>query len=214
MDVKSIFLNEPLEEEVYFIQPSGFKIKGQTSKVYRLRKTLYGLKQPLRAWNKRINSFLIEASFTKFVFEHEVYVNDSYRVSLIIICIYVDDLLITGANEAEIRRVKSMLIEDFEILDLGNLSYFLRKKFKHISEGVFMHQKKYSHDILKRIAMSNCNAATTPLETGAKLKKETYDKFLSVTMYKQIIGSLRYFCNTRPDICRTAGLFSRFMHKP
>ena len=93
--MKSTFLNGPLEEEVYVTQPPGFDVKGQESKVYRLRKTLYGLKQAPGAWNKRINSFLIEVGFTKCVPEHEVYVNDVESVNRIILCLYVDDLLIT-----------------------------------------------------------------------------------------------------------------------
>ena len=172
-----------------------------------------GIQAP-RAWNKRIDSFLIEAGFTKCVSEHGVYVNDTDRVSRIIMCLYVDDLLITGADEVKIRKVKSKLMQEFEMSDLGNLSYFLGMEFKDTSEGVFLHQKKYAQDILKRFKMSNCNAAATPLETGAKLKKETDDKFVSATLYKQIIGSLRYLCNTRPDICQSVGLLSRFMEKP
>lgn len=45
LDVKSTFMNGPLEEEVYVIQPLRFEIKGQEQKMYILRKTLYGLKQ-------------------------------------------------------------------------------------------------------------------------------------------------------------------------
>ena len=84
--------------------------------------------------------------------------------------------------------------------DLGNLSYFLGMEFKDIEEGVFLHQTKYAQDILRRFNMSNCKATVTPLETGANLKKESNDEFVSSTLYKQIIGSLRYLCNTRPDI--------------
>ena len=62
--------------------------------------------------------------------------------------------------------------------------------------------------------MSNCNEAVTPLETRAKLKKESNDEFVNSTLYKQIIGFLRYLCNTRPDICQSVGLLSRFMEKP
>ena len=73
LDVKSAFLNGPLEEEVYVTQPPGFEVKGQESKVFKLQKALYGLKQAPRAWNKRIDSFLIERGFTKCVSEHNVY---------------------------------------------------------------------------------------------------------------------------------------------
>lgn len=52
-----------------------------------------------KAWNKRISSFLIEEGFTKCVSEHGMYVNNAGKLSRIIICLYVDDLLITSANK-------------------------------------------------------------------------------------------------------------------
>ncbi|XP_058726953.1 secreted RxLR effector protein 161-like [Vicia villosa] len=87
-------------------------------------------------------------------------------------------------------------------------------KFKDTCEAVFLHQKKYAQDILKRFKMSNCNAVVMPLEIGEKLRKETGDEFASATLYKQIIGSLRYLCNTRPDIYQSVGMLSKFMEKP
>lgn len=127
--------------------------------MYILRKALYGVKQVPRAWNKRIYVFLIKAGFTKCVSKHGLYANDVDKLSRIIICLYVDDLLITGADEVEIRKVKTKLMQEFEMFDLGNLSYFLGREFKDTCEGVFLHQKKYAQYILKRFKMSNCNTA-------------------------------------------------------
>lgn len=79
---------------------------------------------------------------------------------------------------------------------------------------MFLHQAKYVQDILKRFKLSNYNAFVTQLETGEKLRKETNDEFVSEIMYKYIIGSLRYLCNTKPDICQSVGLLSMFMEKP
>lgn len=84
-----------MEEEVYLSKPLGFEIKGQEKKVYNLRRALYGLKQALMAWNKRIDSFLIKAGFTKCVLEHEVCADDVDMVSRIILCLYVDDFTTT-----------------------------------------------------------------------------------------------------------------------
>lgn len=67
LDVKSAFLNGPLEEEVYVVQPPGFKITGHEDKVLKLRKALYGLKQAPRAWNKRIDCFLSEMGFIVYL---------------------------------------------------------------------------------------------------------------------------------------------------
>ncbi|XP_019455196.1 PREDICTED: uncharacterized protein LOC109356328 [Lupinus angustifolius] len=63
LDVKSAFLNGPLEEVVFVNQPPGFINKGNEGKVLRLKKALYGLKQAPRAWNKRIDKFLSDSGF-------------------------------------------------------------------------------------------------------------------------------------------------------
>ena len=65
MDVKSAFLNGPLDEKVYVKQSPGFIQSGKEEKVYRLAKALYGLKQAPRAWNKMIDSFLHATRFKK-----------------------------------------------------------------------------------------------------------------------------------------------------
>nr|GEZ29659.1 hypothetical protein [Tanacetum cinerariifolium] len=65
MDVKTVFLNGPLKEEVYVVQPDGFVDPGHLEKVYRLMKALYGLKQAPRAWYDELSKFLTSKGFTK-----------------------------------------------------------------------------------------------------------------------------------------------------
>lgn len=61
--------------------------------------------------------------------------------------------------------------------------------------------------------MSKCNAVVAPLEIGENLRKDINYEFISVTLYKQIIGSLRYLCDTRTYICQSVGLLNKFMVK-
>ena len=63
LDVKSAFLNGPLDEDVFILQPPGFICKGNEHKVLKPRKALYGLKQAPRAWNRRIDIFLHNIGF-------------------------------------------------------------------------------------------------------------------------------------------------------
>lgn len=84
-----------------------------------MRNALYGLKQSSGTWNKRIYSFLIKEGFTKCDSEHGVYIYNASRLSRVFICLYVDELSITSANEVEIKRVKSKLMQEFEIFVLG-----------------------------------------------------------------------------------------------
>lgn len=72
--------------------------KNQESKFYRLGKASYGLKQAPRAWNKIIDEFLKEIRFDKYVSEYVMYVKNDANKWVIILCLYVDDLLIMGGN--------------------------------------------------------------------------------------------------------------------
>jgi hypothetical protein len=179
-----------------------------------LNKTLYGLKQAPRAWNRRIDSFMLDLRFTRCTSEHGVYVKGSNHRDIMMICLYVDDLLITGSDKTVLEKFKADIMKEFEMTDLGELSYFLGMEFTKTTRGCFLHQKKYVADILKRFHMSNCNPAITPMETGVKLSKNSEDELVDPTLYKQIIGSLRYLCNTRIDLCHSVGLLSRFMDQP
>nr|KYP69348.1 Retrovirus-related Pol polyprotein from transposon TNT 1-94 [Cajanus cajan] len=172
LDVKSAFLNGEIEEEVYVAQPPGFKIKGQEEKVYKLRKDLYGLKQAPRAWNKRIDSFLHQMKFIKCTYEHGVYVKSENNSDLLIACLYVDDLLVTGSNQGMVVDFKRSMMEEFEMTDLGHLSYFLGIEFKKTEKGIVMHQCKYATDILKKFNLYDCNPCATPAEIGLLLKKD------------------------------------------
>jgi hypothetical protein len=106
LDVKSAFLNGPLEEIMYVSQPPGFEIAGKESMVYKLHKALYGLKQAPRAWNKKIDQVLTQIGFEKCLVEFSVYVQKLSDGGTVIICLYVDDLLITGSSTSEIEKTK------------------------------------------------------------------------------------------------------------
>ena len=74
MGIKSTFLNGTLEEEVYIEQPVGYVSPRQENKVYRLKKTLYGLKEASRAWYKKIDSYFVKYGFQRCPFEHTLYI--------------------------------------------------------------------------------------------------------------------------------------------
>ncbi|GAU24164.1 hypothetical protein TSUD_83990 [Trifolium subterraneum] len=161
---ESAFLNGPIEEEVFVTQPPGYEVKNQENKVYRLKKALYGLKQAPRAWNRRIDKFLIDIGFVKCVTEHGVHVKKHDEKGLIVMCLYVDDLLITGSNDKYISEFKSDLKREFEMTDLGYMTYFLGIEFLRTDQGILMHQTRYAKEILKKFEMDKCNSALSPAE--------------------------------------------------
>ncbi|GAU11617.1 hypothetical protein TSUD_346090 [Trifolium subterraneum] len=117
-------------------------------------------------------------------------------------------------DEAHIREFKVDMMREFEMTNLGHISYFLGIEFQRTSEGLILHQKKYANEILKRFEMDQCNPALTPSEPRLQLSKESEEKDVDSTEYRRLIGSLRYLCNTRPDIAYSVDIVSRYMERP
>jgi hypothetical protein len=105
MDVKSTFLNNDLNEEVYVHQSPGFAIPGKEGKVLRLRKALYSLRQAPRAWNGKLDSTLKGMGFGQSPHEAAIYRRGNGGNTLLM-GVYVDDLVITGTKNAEVAAFK------------------------------------------------------------------------------------------------------------
>ena len=123
MDVKSSFLNSFLEEEVYVNQPPEFEVQEKPTKVYRLKKSLYGLKKAPRAWYIRIDTYLIKSGFNKSQNEPTLYTKTGQHGKILIVCLYVDDMIYTG--NIELIDFKHAIQSEFEMTDLGIIKYFL-----------------------------------------------------------------------------------------
>ena len=98
MDVKSVFLNGELKEEVYVRQPLGFVTTGHEGKVLKLQKALYGLRQAPHAWNTKLDGSLRNLGFKLCASEHDMYTQGSTK-SRVVVGVYVDDLIITARTQ-------------------------------------------------------------------------------------------------------------------
>lgn len=98
LDVKTAFLNGTLEEEIFMEQPEGYKVKGKEDMVCLLKKSLYGLKQSPRQWNKRFDGFMKDQGFRQSPYDQCVYVSGEDMKSMIYLLIYVDDMLLVSKS--------------------------------------------------------------------------------------------------------------------
>ncbi|WVZ76583.1 LOW QUALITY PROTEIN: hypothetical protein U9M48_024548 [Paspalum notatum var. saurae] len=147
MDVKSAFLNGVIEEEVYVRQPPGFESAKFPDRVYKLRKALYGLKQAPRAWYATLKSFLLKSGFVMDSVDKTLFLL-SRGGDTLIVRIYVDDIIFGGSSHA---------------------LFFLGPRIKQGLEGTFVHQAKYTRDILKKFNMGDSKPMTTPMSTNTAL---------------------------------------------
>jgi hypothetical protein len=213
MDVKSAFLNGDLKEEVYVRQPPGFIIAGKEAKVLRLRKALYGLRQAPRAWNIKLDATLKEMGFQQSVHEAAVYRRGMGR-SVLLIGVYVDDLVITGTDEAKVRAFKMQMMDKFQMSDLGLLCFYLGIEVRQDNTGITLRQAHYAKRIVELGGMEGCNPAHTPMEERLQLSRYSEAEEVDATQYRRIVGSLRYLVHTRPDVAFAVGYMSRFMERP
>lgn len=124
-DVKSAFLNGYLAEDVYVEQPPGYEVKGRETKVCKLKKALYGLKQAPRAWYERVDEHFKKNGLQKSASEPTLYVKAREADEVLIVCLYVDDLIYTSNSPSLTADIRRLMIEEFEMTDLGQISYFL-----------------------------------------------------------------------------------------
>ena len=108
-------------------------------------------------------------------------------------------------------QCKKKLAAEFEMKDLGLMHYFLGLEVWHSPEGIFLNQRKYAVEILKRFDMLECKSMATPMDTNFKLLTYASSELVDVTLYRQIIASLMYLTNTRPYICFIVNTLSQYL---
>ena len=214
LDVKSAFLQGELKEEVYVQQPTGFEKKGEEEKVYKLNKALYGLKQAPRAWYSSIESYFVREGFERCASEHTLFTKEKEGGKILIVSLYVDDLIYTGNNKSICEEFKMSMMHEFDMSDLGKMSYFLGIEIIQNSKGIFMCQRKYAREVLARFGMSDSKPVGNPIVPGTRLSKDEKGTKIDSTMFKQVVGSLMYLTATRPDIMFGVSLISRYMSSP
>ncbi|WVZ97622.1 hypothetical protein U9M48_043141, partial [Paspalum notatum var. saurae] len=190
MDVKSAFLNGFIEEEVYVRQPPGFESARFPDRVYKLRKALYGLKQAPRSWYARLKSFLLKSGFVMGSVDKTLFLL-SCGGDTLIVQIYVDDIIFGGSSHALVSSFAEQISREFEMSLMGELQFFLGLQIKQGLEGTFVHQAKYTGDILKKFNMSDSKPMTTPMSTNTVLDADEDGEAFAVCLCARYHASPR-----------------------
>ncbi|XP_057985399.1 secreted RxLR effector protein 161-like [Hevea brasiliensis] len=103
---------------------------------------------------------------------------------------------------------------EFEMTDIGLMTYYLGLEVKQIEDGIFISQEGYAKKILEKFKMLDCNPVNMLMECGVKLSKFDSEEKVDSTLFKSLVGSLRYLTFSRPDILFSVGLVSHFMEAP
>ena len=218
MDVKTAFLNGRLDEDIYMAQPEGFVNPQFPERVCKLQRSIYGLKQASRQWNKKFDEEIKKFGFTQNFDEPCVYhkVSGSNTTFLVL---YVDDILIMGNHIPSLNEVKEYLGNCFAMKDLGEAAYILgikidRDRSKRL---IGLSQSAYMDKILKRFNMQNFKNGYLPIQVEHGLCSEMCAStpeevaYMKKVPYASAVGSIMYAVRcTRPDVAFAQNLTSRY----
>jgi hypothetical protein len=212
LDVKSAFLTCDLEEEVLILPPAGY-LTGQQI-VLCLNKAIYGLKQALLAWYKRLNTFLTSIGFSTSVADPCVFWRSD--PTPLWIFSHVDELIKIGQDPLTFR---SQMEKEFQIKYMGDTTFLLGMKLDRLESGLALHQSQYIQRKLVEFDAAHLSSASCPLDPKSHLCQASLtdqEQFRRLNInYQALIGSLNFLSIlTRPDISFAVSKLSQFLEHP
>ena len=226
-DFETAFLNGKLEEEIFLELPQqcGNMIRtflpDYHSCPVRLLKSLYGLKQAGRCWNRNLDAYLRTLNFKPAKSDPCIYSKKSADSGTVHIGLFVDDCLVIADTDSQLDHLFADLQKQYSVKDLGKPTQFLGMEVGYKPDGsMFLSQERYINDLLKKFEMQSCNPSTTPYLSGVKLEKKHYtpngeEEILSNKPYAELVGSINWLATScRPDLARIASQLCRFVSKP
>lgn len=205
LDVKTAYLHAPIDCSIFLEPPKGYNKK----KVWKLNKSLYGLKQSGRNWNILLDEYLIGLGFSKSFADPCVYHKEG-----VLILIWVDDIIIASDSENQMEEIINHLKNKFRMKDLGRINNFIGIRICQNDNSIALDQSIYLSKLLRKFGMQDCK----PRQTICEQKPTTTECNLTnkcSRRYKEIVGSLVYamIC-TRPDLSWAVTKLSQHLDKP
>jgi len=220
LDIPKAFPQADLDFDCYMRAPPGYPLpKG---KCYKLLKALYGTKQAARQWNLLLSGYFISIGLTQCESDLCLYYSFS-EDGIIIICLYVDDIVIAASTLALYDKIYDHLHKRFRANSLGELRWFLGMQIVQSADRhtISINQRQYILKILDTLAFQEIPVSAIPMRSGTKLsidqcpKTESEERAMVSVPYKTAIGMLIFLmiC-TRPELAFSVSSVARFMKNP
>ena len=177
-------------------------------------KSLYRLKQAPKQWYQKCDETILPFGFELNQSDKSVYNKFDDKGNSVIICLYVDDMLIFGTNFLQVKKVKDYLYSVFKMKDMGKANVILGINIIRSNDRIILSQSHYIENILKRFDMLECCPVSTPMDGSMKLLPHEGNP-ISQLSYSKMIGSLMYaMTSTRHDIAYAIRKISRYTSNP
>jgi hypothetical protein len=118
----------------------------------------------------------------------------------------VDDIIFCGSSHNLVSRFQEMMESEFQMSMMGELTFFLGIQVKQTKQGTFVHQAKYTKDLMMKLSMVEHKPVSTLMSSTTSLVPDEDVKAVDQREYRSMIGSLLYLIVTWPDIQFAVGL--------
>lgn len=215
MDVMTAFLNSLLREEVYLKQPEGFVDQRHPDWVWRVRASLYGLKQSPREWNALLTKELVAMGLTQSKHDPVLFTQTKEGKVVGAVIVHVDDFYVTGEKDV-LKKIRTTLSNRFRMSKCGPLDTYISLKVERGEDGsVYLSQKHYIHQIAEKYLPRDSKPAHVPCNAGFSELTSDNDSPRTDNPYSALIGMLQWVANgTRPDIQFAINRLSQFLSRP
>jgi hypothetical protein len=123
-------------------------------------------------------------------------------------------ILSGGSLHNLVAKFADEMSREFEMSMMGKLQYFLWLQIKQVKDGTFVHQTKYTKDMLRKFQMQDVKPMSTPMGSTTTLFADEDGELVDQREYRSMIGSLLFLTTTRPDIQFSVCLCARFQASP
>lgn len=213
MDVITAFLNGDLDVEIWMRLPGGV-----ADDVVKLRRSLYGLKQSPRLWNRVLDSFLQDLGFSVSEYDTALYIKRMDNEKVLIVAVYVDDLTIFASDLHDLLNLKSALAKRFKMEDMGEISFLLGLQITRdrSKRQITIGQQKYVNDMIHKFNLNGMRPSRVPMDPNLHLTLDGQPLDApGIKEYQSIIGTLMYLMlGTRPDLAYSVSRLSQFLAAP
>jgi hypothetical protein len=126
----------------------------------------------------------------------------------------VDNIIFGDSSHTLVSRFQEMMESEFQMSMMGELTFFLGIQMKQTKRGTFVHQTKYTKDLMKKFNIAELKPVSTLMSSAASLDPDKDGEAVDQREYMSMIGSLLYLTTTRSDIQFVVGLCARFQSSP
>ena len=213
-DVKCAYLHGKMDQPVYLELPQGHSSHNdKNTTVWKTNRSIYGLSVAGKTWYEELSRTLKQMKYEATPTDNCVFTNCNASSNPSIILVYVDDILYMSRNPKTLKEIEISLAAKYPTKTTPDPKSYVSINMDVKSNKIVINQHDYAKSIAERFEMDKSKYAQTPMETGLTLTKaET--PMRDITLYQEIVGSLLYLQNTRPDISYAVNQLTRMMSSP